>query len=51
MTQLRQVEVDLQAREQRALARLEGKPRKRRPAAKRSTSPAPKARGKRAAGA
>jgi LysR family nitrogen assimilation transcriptional regulator len=51
MTQLRQVEVDLQAREQRALARLEGKPRKRRPAPKRSAAPAPKARRKRAASA
>jgi DNA-binding transcriptional LysR family regulator len=35
MTQLRQAEVDLQAREQRALARLEGKKRTRRPAPKR----------------
>jgi DNA-binding transcriptional LysR family regulator len=35
MTQLRQAEVDLQAREQRALARLEGKKRTRRPASKR----------------
>jgi LysR family nitrogen assimilation transcriptional regulator len=49
MTQLRQVEVGLQAREQRALARLEGKPQKRRPAAKRGSSPAPKPRRKRAA--
>jgi DNA-binding transcriptional LysR family regulator len=35
MTQLRQVEVGLQAREQRALARLEGKKRSRRTASKR----------------
>jgi hypothetical protein len=35
MTQLRQAEVVLQAREQRALARLEGKRRARRSAAKR----------------
>jgi DNA-binding transcriptional LysR family regulator len=62
MTQLRQVEVGLQAREQRALARLEGKPRSRRTAARRKTAartgtgstaptPAPRARRKRAAGA
>jgi DNA-binding transcriptional LysR family regulator len=62
MTQLRQVEVGLQAREQRALARLEGKPRTRRPATRRkpaartgagttAAAPAPRARRKRAAGA
>jgi hypothetical protein len=37
MTQLRQVEVGLQAREQRALVRLEGKKRTRRASAKRKT--------------
>jgi hypothetical protein len=37
MTQLRQVEVVLQAREQRALARLEGAKRTRRSATKRKT--------------
>jgi hypothetical protein len=40
MTQLRQVEVVLQAREQRALARLDGKKRARRSATKRKTRPA-----------
>ena len=37
MTQLRQVEVVLQAREQRALVRLDGKKRTRRAATKRKT--------------
>ena len=40
MTQLRQVEVDLQAREQRALARLAGKKRARRSAVKRKAKAA-----------
>jgi DNA-binding transcriptional LysR family regulator len=40
MTQLRQVEVVLQAREQRALARLDGKKRARRSAAKRKSKTA-----------
>jgi hypothetical protein len=37
MTQLRQVEVIVQTREQRALARLEGKTRPRRAATRRKT--------------
>jgi DNA-binding transcriptional LysR family regulator len=40
MTQLRQVELILQAREQRALARFDGKKRTRRPAAKRKVKTA-----------
>jgi hypothetical protein len=40
MTQLRQVEVVLQAREQRALARLEGKKRARRSTSKRKAKSA-----------
>jgi hypothetical protein len=39
MTQLRQVEVVVQTREQRALARLEGKTRPRRAATRRKTRP------------